>query len=142
LHNAEVDLNYAIYYPLMKPYSSLYPKSKKEKATESEEGEGEESDKANREVEGPKGDVDMWKAIEEAMPDESALKTLRYSKDNMPAPAPKKEKKKQKTTDQASKSKDTKMQAKLAEAKNRRERRALGVQAQEEDDESDGGFFE
>lgn len=141
VHNAEVDVNYAIYYPLMKPYASLYPKSKKEKAGESEEsGEGAAEDKPNREVDGPKGDVAMWKTVEEAMT-EGTLDALRNRKEGLPAPAPAKEKKSKKP-DQAVKSKEKKIADKLAAAKNRRERRALGQQAQEEAEESDGGFFE
>ena len=101
-HNAEVDVNYAIYYPLMKPYASLYPKSKKEKTGESDEsGEGAADDKSNREVDGPKGDVAMWQTVEEAMA-EGTLDALRNRKD-MPAPAPAKEKKSKKP-DQAVKS--------------------------------------
>ena len=129
-----------MYYPLMKVYSSLYPKTKKEKSTESDEAMDEETeDKTSREVDGPKGDIDMWKAVESAM-EEGTLDVLRDRKEDMPAAAPKKEQKK--TQQQAVKSKDTIAQKKLAEAKNRRERRALGVQAKEEADDSDGGFFE
>ncbi|KAA8624652.1 nuclear protein involved in pre-rrna processing [Pyrenophora tritici-repentis] len=121
IHNAEVDVNYAIYYPLLKNYASLYPKSKKEKSSEEPEDEDIE-DKSNREVGGPKGDVEMWRTVEEAMAN-GTLDALRNSKEAMPtAPAPAEEK--------------------LAQAKNRRERRALGAQAQEEAEESDGGFFE
>ncbi|KAF1945727.1 hypothetical protein EJ02DRAFT_451137 [Clathrospora elynae] len=137
VHNAEVDVNYAIHYPHMKPYASLYPKPKASKSAESEEGEDDDSDKASREIDGPKGDVDMWKTVEEAMATDT-LDVLRNSKEGMPAPVPKKEKKKK----QVVKTKDTKAYDKLAEAKNRRERRALGIQAQEEAEESDGGFFE
>lgn len=141
VHNAEVDVNYAIYYPLMKPYASLYPKSKKEKAADSEEsGEGDSGDKSNREVDGPKGDVAMWKTVEEAMA-EGTLDALRNRKEDLPAPAPAKEKKSKKPG-QAIKSKEKKIAEKLTAAKNRRERRALGVQAQKEAEESDGGFFE
>ncbi|XP_014554826.1 hypothetical protein COCVIDRAFT_39293 [Bipolaris victoriae FI3] len=141
VHNAEVDVNYAIYYPLMKPYASLYPKSKKEKAADSDEsGEGDSGDKSNREADGPKGDVAMWKTVEEAMA-EGTLDALRNRKEDLPAPAPAKEKKNKKL-DQTIKSKEKKIAGKLAAAKNRRERRALGVQAQEEAEESDGGFFE
>jgi hypothetical protein len=140
VHNAEVDVNYAQFYPLMKVYSSLYPKSKKEKVAESDDAMDEDTeDKTNREVDGPKGDLEMWKAVEQAMA-EGTLDALRNRTEDMPAAVPKKEKKK--TQQQATKIKDTTAQRKLAEAKNRRERRALGVQAREEADDSDGGFFE
>lgn len=139
MHNAEVDVNYAIYYPLLKPYASLYPKSRKEKSEEPEDEDTE--DKSNREVDGPKGDLDMWKTVEEAMAN-GTLDALRNSKEGMPsapAPVPKKQEKKK---EHGVKSKSTKTEEKLAAAKNRRERRALGAQAQEEAEESDGGFFE
>ena len=139
MHNAEVDVNYAIYYPLLKPYASLYPKSKKEKSSEEPEDEDTE-DKSSREADGPKGDLDMWKTVEEAMAS-GTLDALRNSKEAMPtAPAPKKQEKQKK--EHAVKNKNTKTEDKLAQAKNRRERRALGAQAQEEAEESDGGFFE
>ncbi|KAI4960318.1 hypothetical protein J4E86_001940 [Alternaria arbusti] len=144
VHNAQVDVNYAIYYPLMKPYASLYPKSKKDKASDSDEAAEEDTDdKANREVDGPKGDLNMWKAVEEAMA-EGILDALRNSKEGLPAAVPKKEprKKAQPQVQQAVKVKEKKVEEKLAVAKNRRERRAFGVQAQEEAEESDGGFFE
>jgi pullulanase/glycogen debranching enzyme len=145
VHNAEVDVNYAIFYPLLKPYASLYPKSKKDKASDSDEAADDDAeDKANREVDGPKGDLDMWKAVEEAMA-EGTLDALRNSKQDIPALVPKKEPKKKQQKPQAQqvvRAKEKKVEEKLAVAKNRRERRALGVQAQEEAEESDGGFFE
>ncbi|KAF1829928.1 hypothetical protein BDW02DRAFT_573506 [Decorospora gaudefroyi] len=139
VHNAEVDVNYAVYYPLLKPYASLYPKSRKDRTDESDQGDEEDtSESAIREVDGPKGDVDMWKTVEEAMA-QGTLQALRDRKDDMPAAVPKKEKK---NKEGVVKSRESKIYDKLAEAKNRRERRALGVQAQEEAEESDGGFFE
>ena len=143
-HNAEVDVNYSIYYPLLKPYASLYPKSKKSKASDSDDANEEDvDDKANRDVDGPKGDLDMWKSVEVAMA-EGTLDALRNRKEDMPALVPKKEKKtkEQLQPQRAVKFKEKKVEEKLAAAKNRRERRALGVQAQEEAEESDGGFFE
>jgi hypothetical protein len=144
VHNAEVDVNYSIYYPLLKPYASLYPKSKKSKASDSDDANEEDvDDKANRDVDGPKGDLDMWKSVEVAMA-EGTLDALRNRKEDMPALVPKKEKKtkEQLQPQRAVKFKEKKVEEKLAAAKNRRERRALGVQAQEEAEESDGGFFE
>ncbi|KAF1843006.1 uncharacterized protein K460DRAFT_407380 [Cucurbitaria berberidis CBS 394.84] len=136
IHNAEVDVNYAIYYPLMKPYSSLYPKSKTGKSAEAEE---EDDDKGNREVDGPKGNVEMWRAVEKAMT-EGTLDTLRYSKEAMPAAPAKKDNKKKAFTKSITKHED------VEEGKNRRERRKAGAakaqKAQEEAEESDGGFFE
>jgi hypothetical protein len=134
IHHAEVDVNYAIYYPLMKPYSSLYPKSKNRKTSDSEEAEdtGEDS-KNGAEIDGPKGDVEMWKKVEQAMED-GTLKELRYSKDALPAEPPKKKPK-------LKESKKSKPEGKA----NQSQEKATGSKsyaAQDEDEESDGGFFE
>jgi hypothetical protein len=121
-----------MYYPLMKVYSSLYPKTKKEKSADSDEAMDEDTeDRSNREVDGPKGDLDMWKAVEEAMAG-GTLDALRNRKDDMPAAVAKKEMKKTQQT--IVKSKDPISQ--------RAERRAMGAQAREEAEDSDGGFFE
>jgi len=130
IHNAEIDVNYAIYYPLMKPYSSLYPKSKSNKSSNSEEAEdtGEDS-KNNADVDGPKGDVNMWKAVEQAM-EEGTLEKLRYSKDAVPAEPPKKSKK--------PKAKENKKESKASHTASTSHNHPV----QDQDDDSDGGFFE
>ncbi|KAL6709404.1 hypothetical protein ACN47E_001811 [Coniothyrium glycines] len=134
VHNAEVDVNYAIYYPLLKPYSSLYPKSKKAKVDESPDEDVDSQDESRTPENGPKGDTQMWSAIEKAM-EEGTLNVLRYSKDDLPAAPVKKDNKKKQAQ-----SKEPKEQFKVVEGKNRRERRAHMAQQEEED--SDGGFFE
>ncbi|KAH7082223.1 hypothetical protein FB567DRAFT_562055 [Paraphoma chrysanthemicola] len=136
IHNAEVDVNYAIYYPLMKPYSSLYPKSKSKKNDDSE-GADEEEDDRNKsdEIDGPKGDVEMWKAVETAM-EEGTLEKLRYSKDAVPG-APTQKSKKPKAKEGKKDTLDGKSKP--------GQQKSIGSNmyaAQEEDDESDGGFFE
>jgi len=69
IHNAEVDVNYAQYYPLSKVYSSLYPKMKQsKKKAETSTDEDEASNQQADEVDGPKGDVETWKAIERRSP--------------------------------------------------------------------------
>jgi hypothetical protein len=130
IHNAEVDVNYAIYYPLMKKYSSLYPKSRNRQKGSSDEDDGETDNKErNTEIDGPKGDVEMWKAIEHAM-EEGTLDTLRYSKDAVPA-AP------------MQKSKATKeKQAQKHKLAAQRLEKPTQDSVQEEHDDSDGGFFE
>lgn len=128
IHNAEVDVNYAIYYPLMKPYSSLYPKSKTRKNDDSEDGDEDGKSKSD-ETDGPKGDVDMWRAVERAM-EEGTLEQLRYNKEAVPAEPPKKSKKpvvKDKKKDNAS-------MAQSGSSKT--------YATQEQDEDSDGGFFE
>lgn len=113
----------------MKPYSSLYPKSKSKKSSDSEEARdtGEDS-KNNAEVDGPKGDVNMWRAVEQAMQD-GTLEKLRYSKDAVPAEPPKKSKK--------PKAKENKKEIKASH--NASTSQNYPVQDQ---DDSDGGFFE
>lgn len=137
LHNAEVDVNYAISYPLMKPYSSLYPKSKS-KNTETD-GREETNSKNDVVIDGPKGDVVVWKMVEQAM-EEGTLETLRNSKsrDEIPGAPPKKSKL---TKPKAGKElQPKKTYAPLVVPANRREARAAAREAVEED--SDGGFFE
>ncbi|KAF1919100.1 hypothetical protein BDU57DRAFT_441395 [Ampelomyces quisqualis] len=135
IHNAQVDVNYAIYYPLMKPYSSLYPKSKNRKTDDSEEAEetGQDS-KSSTEVDGPKGDVEMWRAVERAM-EEGTLDKLRYSKDMVPAEPPKKSKK-PKTKENKKGKPESKTSTAQGKANGSR------TYAVEEEEESDGGFFE
>ncbi|KAF2449981.1 hypothetical protein P171DRAFT_352076 [Karstenula rhodostoma CBS 690.94] len=76
IHNAEVDLNYTLYYPLLKAYVSLYPKQQKE---DSKSGD------AVPPKDGPKGDVDMWKTVEKAM-EEQTLEELRESREGVTIP--------------------------------------------------------
>lgn len=83
IHNAEVDVNYSIYYPLLKPYVSLFPKVKKGDDTL---GEVDKSGADN--IDGPKGNPEMWKAVESAM-QEGTLEALRESKDGVTIPGPK-----------------------------------------------------
>lgn len=134
VHNAEVDVNYAQYYPLMKPYSSMYPKSKKATSEEANE-DAESKDGSHDRDTGAKGDVEMWRAVEKAM-EEGTLNALRYRKDDMPAAPVKKPKEKP----QAKKMEHKERPPKVVEGKNRRERRAQMAQREEED--SDDGFFE
>ncbi|KAF9691064.1 hypothetical protein EKO04_011005 [Ascochyta lentis] len=141
LHNAEVDVNYAISYPLMKPYSSLYPTAKKAKS-KSKSAETDDSDEAKtkpEEIDGPKGDVMVWKMIEQAM-EEGTLEALRNSKsrEEIPGAPPKKGKPaKAKATKDAQ---PKKTYPPLVVPANRREARAAAREAEDED--SDGGFFE
>jgi hypothetical protein len=76
VHNAEVDLNYTLYYPLLKAYVSLYPKQQKE--------DGKPGD-ASPPTDGPKGDVNMWKTVEMAM-EEHTLDELRESREGVIIP--------------------------------------------------------
>ncbi|KAJ4324606.1 hypothetical protein N0V94_001176 [Neodidymelliopsis sp. IMI 364377] len=144
LHNAEVDVNYAISYPLMKPYSSLYPTTKKPK-NKSKDSESEDTDaknKADENIDGPKGDVMVWKMVEQAM-GEGTLETLRNSKsrEEIPGAPPKKgQSTKAKGAKVTKEAQPKKTYAPLVVPNNRREARAAAREAEDED--SDGGFFE
>ena len=138
IHNAQVDVNYAMYYPLMKPYSALYPKPKTSKKSKDDSDEEEEdSNTTNGEVYGAKGNIEMWHAVETAM-EEGTLDALRNSKDSVPAAPLKKSKA---TLDKwAEKSRlEKKEKVKTAHYKTEGEKAYL---ARQEAEESDGGFFE
>lgn len=145
VHNAEVDVNYAISYPLMKPYSSLYPTSKKQKTKSS--GNDTDTNEKPEEIDGPKGDVMVWKLVEQAL-EEGTLEQLRNSKnrEEIPGAPSKKGSNSRAAKTKDAKTKDTKQTplpkrayAPLDVPKNRREARAA---AREADEDSDGGFFE
>jgi hypothetical protein len=72
LHVAQVDLNYTMYYPLIQPYSSLYPKR------QGDDGKIHADDDAT--AEGHRGDPDMWKQVEQATR-EGKLEELRNKVD-------------------------------------------------------------
>jgi hypothetical protein len=131
----------------MKPYSSLYPTSKKQKTKSS--GDDTDTNEKPEEIDGPKGDVMVWKLVEQAL-EEGTLEQLRNSKNREEIPgAPSKKgsnSRAAKTKDKDAKTKDTKQTplpkkayAPLDVPKNRREARAA---AREADEDSDGGFFE
>ena len=69
-------VNYAIYYPLFKPYSSLYPRttSGKDESDDIQEGNIHQPRKSQE----AKGDPEMWKAVEKAMK-QGTLDELRNS---------------------------------------------------------------
>jgi hypothetical protein len=128
IHNAEVDVNYAQYYPLSKVYPSLYPrikqsKNKAETSTDDDEGSNQQVEEAD----GPKGDIETWKAIERAMV-EGGLDEIRNSQGHLPALKPKVVKKRTKTL-KAKKEPVVQENTDLPPVR-------------EEAYESDGGFFE
>lgn len=137
VHECEVDVNYAQYYPLDQPYSALYPtkgKKKRKGADESEEGSGADGD-ADKQEEERQGDPDMWKVVEICM-QQGKLDKLRNgilmksasrpkTDDDIAARERKADKKKDKKATKGEKSIKEKQPA-----------------AQEDDEDSDGGFFE
>lgn len=128
IHNAEVDANYAQYYPLSKVYPSLYPRTKQnKKKIESGTDEDDSLSQQVDETDGPKGDIEIWKAIERAMV-EGGLDEIRNSQGHLPALKPKEEKKRTKKP-RVKKEPEIQENTDLPPVR-------------EEAYESDGGFFE
>ncbi|OCK79792.1 hypothetical protein K432DRAFT_299055 [Lepidopterella palustris CBS 459.81] len=144
LHNAEVDLNYALYYPLSQPYSSLFPRSKNEEAKlrkldpNSDAEESGAKDKRSQDAEPArmtKGNPEMWKTVENAMK-HGTLEALRNSQapETAPRPTPPDREKVHKQGNRGKPKNQSSgiMKKMLSETK---------VACHNEDD-SDGGFFE
>ncbi|KAF2183162.1 hypothetical protein K469DRAFT_584364 [Zopfia rhizophila CBS 207.26] len=138
IHTAEVDLNYALYYPLMKPYSSLYPRAKREQSKSEEPAEEDELSGQHREEQsqGHKGDPEVWRAVERAM-EEGTLDALRNSRVAVRAPEPKDD---SRTKQKKSKGDKKKIEPGIMQQMLKDTKAAAAVV--DEEDESDGGFFE
>jgi hypothetical protein len=161
IHDARVNLNYTIYYPLTEKYISLYPKQNNPSGeTDEKSGSGTESKEQNiAEASRPP----LWAVVEKCMED-GTLDDLREGKLNIgpdgkqsSAPAKKpaareseKRSKKEKThkdSKQASQ-KENLAQEDALDRLNRRERRKEQQKARElaaqqaAEGDSDGGFFE
>jgi hypothetical protein len=127
IHNADVDVNYTIYYPLLRPYVSLYPKKESSEPAESSADAPSGQKKASESADGPKGDVDVWKAIEEAM-EAGTLDRLRNSKEGVVMPQPKVHAQKKVKSNNVPKS--SKGEQRIAQENN--------VEPMEEDEDGDG----
>jgi hypothetical protein len=139
IHNAEVDLNYTLYYPLLKPYSALFMGSKRE-TTQSEEpgSEGADNttkkDSADQEGSARRGNPEIWREVEEAMAKGVwALDALRNWKPERTVDVVEK-----RTEDRKKKGREEKKKAAVA-SRVAKEKSAAG---EEEGEDSDGGFFE
>ncbi|ORY12534.1 hypothetical protein BCR34DRAFT_673360 [Clohesyomyces aquaticus] len=146
IHNAEVDVNYSQYYPLMKAYSSLYPKSKREEKQSQERTDEEEPQAQHPEdVDGPKGDPEMWRTVEQAM-QEGTLDALRNSKAGLPVFQPKedyqsKQRREKKDKQRVKDARKKKMESLEGAPQHKLHETRTGA-TNEDGDESDGGFFE
>ncbi|KAF4552983.1 putative rRNA-processing protein EFG1 [Elsinoe fawcettii] len=116
VHRAEVDLNYALYWPLERAYVSLWPRKGKEGEEDSKDEEG-------------RGDREMWALVERCMK-EGTLEDLREGR--VEGCGVERPESKQKVVDGKDKS---------GNGKGDRNSRRGEVQAEAED-ESDDGFFE
>ncbi|KAF1958378.1 hypothetical protein CC80DRAFT_442320 [Byssothecium circinans] len=134
IHNADVDVNYTIYYPLLRPYVSIFPNPPK---VDDNASPAKKETAVIEHADGPKGNLEIWKAVEKAMEDRT-LEALRNSREGVTIPGAddpmwqyprgRKEKKHH-----------------LREEREK-EKRAQGKSsvpdAMEVDEDSDGGFFE
>ncbi|KAK4955399.1 rRNA-processing protein efg1 [Elasticomyces elasticus] len=160
LHAAEVDLNYALYYPLDQPYVALYPKDKKSKKQDAlsslDADEQPDVDVRNDEggvkdhdgnTGGTKGDSAMWKLVERCMA-ENKLDALRNGKvyssgekgatlDQLP-PLSVEERK----IPMKSHSRNDIPSAKRNTARGQDKKRRQATSADKEASDSEGGFFE
>ncbi|KAL8787929.1 MAG: hypothetical protein Q9213_001956 [Squamulea squamosa] len=126
IHNAEVDLNYTLYYPLMEKYISIFPRKMieawdKEDASAKDIAEARQSKPA------------MWAVVESCM-ENGTLQALR---DGKMRSGPASVKASQPTTAKTSPHQASKKQQGIYQSK-----RDVIVAVTEQEDESDGGFFE
>lgn len=129
-----------MYYPLLKPYSSLYPNAKQEKNKTDETTDNEDSRGQVEEVLGPKGDHDMWRSVEEAMKSGTLVQLRNSQPEGM-----------KRNMKMGSQDRDNSKGEKRAQGNNRASQKHSNVhvstkakedQEEEEEEESDGGFFE
>jgi hypothetical protein len=153
MHEAEVDLNYTQYSPLSEPYISLYPQGKPSPADDPD---------SSKET-GPKPKPPMWSEVEKSM-EEGTLTRLRNRTRTEPAQVSKPSERKVlkakaqpapvDTTGMNRRERRSQRGAKEPRTKNRSmafaKNEAFGASqalirskdARQDDDASDGGFFE
>ena len=129
IHDLEVDVNYAQYYPLDTEYVPLYPR-KKTKPEGEEDESGDESQQRQRQ-----GDPEMWQRVKQCM-EGGRLDALRNGRLLKP----------QNESDQITSTKPVKKSRQQESGVNKLATGTLSVQMdggmEGSDDESDGGFFE
>lgn len=127
IDEAQVDVNYAIYYPLDKPYNSLFPK---DESTEDVQGDSEDSisqDISRKE----RGDPVMRQMVKQCMAN-GTLQDLRNGKLTS---------NEARTEDAAIRKASSKLET-AKQAKNGKRGPSVVAKDGDDDDESDGGFFE
>ena len=126
VEDKETEIAYTQFYPLMMKYESLFPTSKGKEKAEDEQ----EIDEPQR-----KGSEEMWKVIQEAMAKgKDALMALRESE-----PEPSSEAASHENNSKERPSKKTNRHEAAKKSKSRVERPG---EADDKEDDSDGGFFE
>lgn len=141
VEDAEVDLNYALYFPLDQDYVKLFP-SKKNAAGGEEKSATPETEGADTERQ---GDVQMWELVRKCGK-EGTLKDLREGRlkqdgaeEGVEAPRP--HKKGMKKTEKANKDAGKKAVGKSSVARGN-DKAKMEAAEEESGDESGGGFFE
>ncbi|KAL4873317.1 hypothetical protein BDV12DRAFT_160828 [Aspergillus spectabilis] len=164
LHVAKVNLNYTIYYPLTEKYISIYAeKKKKGQDGENEEEEGDEDEEPEEKEEAGKGKKElsviaerkaMWSVVERCMED-GTLDLLREGKldlgggggEEKRAEKEAESRSKKDTGDKKSGSKEkgkksNNKSSKPDTRKGKSSKHAPPAPADDDGDDSDGGFFE
>ncbi|RMY95417.1 hypothetical protein D0862_08757 [Hortaea werneckii] len=144
VQDAQIDVDYAIYYPLDLPYKPLFPtkKNSKDGMNETQTGSEEPEDAEDKKEAERQGDAEMWAKVKQCAED-GTLDALRNGKllgeanddsGKLESPAP----------TMPSKRKRQKEKTEAGDLHgNRRERRAAQAAAKEESDQdSEDGFFE
>ncbi|KAI7355183.1 hypothetical protein KC354_g10875 [Hortaea werneckii] len=144
VQDAQVDVDYAIYYPLDLPYKPLFPTNKKNKdgTSEPQNGSEEPEDADDRKEAERQGDEEMWAKVKQCAED-GTLDALRNGK-LMGEDHDESERPEGLASTMPSKRKRQKEKPEAGDLHgNRRERRAAQAAAKEEsDEESEDGFFE
>ncbi|KAL3492603.1 hypothetical protein BJX62DRAFT_104197 [Aspergillus germanicus] len=155
IHNAEVNLNYTIYYPLTEKYISIYAEKKQKKKGNEQDVDEDQSagkqDEANADGPGAAERAAMWRVVEKCM-EEGTLDLLREGKLNANGEKKSKAERSDKSDTvprfdaggkKGSKEKFDQSNVGSGKVDTRRERSTKHAPPpQEEDNESDGGFFE
>ncbi|KAJ5287748.1 hypothetical protein N7478_003434 [Penicillium angulare] len=82
IHDARVNLNYTIYYPLTEKYLSLYPKSEEKSSAEAEEDSESEGEGKKHKKEAKAARPPLWSVVDKCMA-EDTLDLLREGKLNI-----------------------------------------------------------
>jgi hypothetical protein len=115
----------------MKPYCSMYPRSKQDKADSGDNTDAQESEGQQKEAKAH-ADPEMWAAVERAM-EEGTLDELRNRDEGVASRRAKLDE----TTKQKQETKDKKRSRPKPTAE-----RTRAAAAKNDGDDSDGGFFE
>ena len=126
IHNAEVDLNYALYHPLTEKYVSLFPRKETQGQRDGTDTTGAET------VQGRQHKPAMWAVVESCM-GVGSLQALRDGKLRTGTASVK--------VSQVTTAKSINHEARKKQQKARRGRSEAISTVTEQEDESDGGFF-